>query len=71
MPALGLFAAPRLSLVAASRGYSLLVCVFLIAVAPLVAEHGLWGMWASVVESRELGSYISWAPEHRCSSCDA
>ena len=31
-------------------GYSLVaVCRFLIAVASLVVEHGLWSVWASVV----------------------
>ena len=39
-----------LSLVAASRGYSLVaVSTLLIAVVSLVAEHGLEGEWASVV----------------------
>ena len=71
MAALGLFAAPRLSLVAASRGYSSLVCGFLVAVARLVAKHGLLGTWASEVVSCELSSYISRALEHRLSSCDA
>ena len=42
LPALGLVAACRLSLVAASRGYSLvMVCRLLTEVASLVAEHGL------------------------------
>ena len=41
-----------LSLAAARGGYSLdVMCGFLIAVASLVAEHGLSGVWASVVAS--------------------
>ena len=40
----------RLSLVAASRGYTLgAVHRLLIVGASLAAEHGLWGAWASVV----------------------
>ena len=35
-------AARRLSLVAASGGYSVVVCGLLIAVPSLVAEHRLW-----------------------------
>ena len=48
------FAAVRgLSLVAASRGYSLaVVCGFLVAVASPVAEHRLYGFQASVVAAR-------------------
>ena len=43
-------AACRLSPAAVSRGYSLVVgCRLLTAVAPLVVEHSLQGMWASVV----------------------
>lgn len=38
----------KLSLGAENKGYSLVVHGFLIVVAPLVSEHGLWGMWASV-----------------------
>ena len=35
------------SLVVATGGYILSVVLrFLIAVASLVAEHGLWGVWA-------------------------
>ena len=37
------------SLVAASRGYSLVAVQGLIALASLVAEHELLGVWASVV----------------------
>ena len=44
-----------LSLVAASRGYSLVaVSTLLIAVVSLVAEHGLLGKWASVVAAHGL-----------------
>ena len=44
----GFFAVFRLSLVAASRGHSLVtVHRLLIAVASIVAEHGLWGTWVS------------------------
>ena len=47
------------SLVAASRGYSLLVAhkLLLIAVASLVAEQGLQGVWASVLVARSFSSY--------------
>ena len=39
--------AQRLSLVAESRGYSLVAVLgLLIAAASLVAKHGLWGMCA-------------------------
>ena len=45
-----------LSLVVASGGYSLISgCGLLIAVASLVAEDGLQGMWASVVDTLGLG----------------
>ena len=38
------------SLVLESRGYSLVAVLrLLVAVASLVAEHGLWVTWASVV----------------------
>ena len=47
------------SLVAARRGYSLLVAhkLLLIAVAFLVAEQGLQGVWASVLVARSFSSY--------------
>jgi len=45
-------------------------CGLLIAVASLVAEHWLWGPWASVVLARELSSCGSWALEHKLSGCD-
>ena len=39
-----------LSLVAASRGYSLVVVPSLLtAVASLIAEHGLYGTWAQML----------------------
>ena len=45
----------RLSLVAASRGYSLVVvCQLLVVVASLVAEHGLQAYKASVVAAPGL-----------------
>ena len=45
------------------------VCRLLIAVASLVAEHGLQGTQASVIVARGLSSCSSWAPEHRLDSC--
>ena len=47
----GLFiAVHRLSLAVASRGSSLVVmCGLIIVVVSFVAEHGLWGVWASVL----------------------
>ena len=51
-------------------GYSLVVdSATLIVVASLVAEHGLWGMWASTVMGRGLSGCGFWALEHRLSSC--
>ena len=45
----------QLSLVVEGRGYSLVVVhEFLIAVASLIAEWGLSGMWASVVAAQKL-----------------
>ena len=45
------------SLVAASRGYSLIeVHGLLIVVAALVAEPGLWGLWAPVAVVQFPGS---------------
>ena len=50
-------AASGLSQVGASTGYSSLRCAgFLIVVASLVAEHGLYGTQASVVAARRLSS---------------
>ena len=60
------------SLVASSRGYSVvMVCRFLIAVASLVAEHRLWGTQASAVAAQGLNSCSSWALKYMLSSCDA
>ena len=42
----------------------------LIAVAPLAAEHGLSGMWASVAEARGLSSCGSQVLELRLNSYD-
>ena len=54
-----------LSLVAASRGCSLVaVRGLLIVMGSLVAEHGLQGMQASVVEVPGLHSCSSQALEH-------
>ena len=39
-------ASRRLSLVRASRGYSLIAHGLIIAMASLVVEHRLWGAWA-------------------------
>ena len=48
------------SLVVVSRGYSLIAiagnCIAT-AMASLVAEHRLWGAWASVVGALGLSSY--------------
>ena len=50
----------RLSLVAASRGYSLVaVHRILIAVASLVVEHRLLGARASVAEAHELSCPVA------------
>ena len=60
------------SLVAASRGYSLVaVRGLLIAAASLVAEHRLWGTRASAAEAPGLCSCSSQALEHRLNSCGA
>ena len=49
------FAECSLSLVLASRGYSLVeMHWFLILLASFIAEHGLQGMWASVVTGLRL-----------------
>ena len=54
---LGLCFCMGFSLVAMSRGYSLLAVLgFLIAVVSLVAEHKLWRVQASVVVSHRLSS---------------
>ena len=48
-----------------SGSYSLVkVCRFLIALASLIAGHGLQSVWASVVVARGLGSCGSQAIEH-------
>ena len=48
-------AAKGFSLVAPSRGHSLVAMLgLLIAVASLVAEHGLWSARASVIAARGL-----------------
>ena len=63
------FAACGLSLVALSRDCSPVVRGLPIVVVSLVAEHGLYGTWASVVAARGLRSCCSAALEHRLSSC--
>jgi len=58
MAVLCLCGCTSLSLVAASRGYSLVgVLGLLSAVASLVVEHGLEGSQASVVAMREPNSW--------------
>ena len=58
------------SLVVASRGYSMVaVCWLLIAVASLVAEHGILGAQASAVVLHGLSSCRFWSLEHRLNSC--
>ena len=58
------------SLVALSGGYSLVVMLgLLIAVASLVAEHGLSGARTSVVVAHGLNEFRFLALEHRLSSC--
>ena len=59
MAVLGFCGCLGFSLVAESRGYSLVeVCRLFIVVASFVEEHGLWGL-------QQCGSQ---APEHRLSS---
>ena len=60
-----------LSLVAVSGGYSVAAHGLLIAVASLVVEHRLQGVWTSVVVTRGLSSCGLRALEHRLSSCGA
>ena len=71
MDHIGLCCCVDFSVVAESRGCSLVVIPrLLIVVTSLFAEHGLWGVWASVVVAREL-SNSSRPLEHRLSSCGA
>ena len=52
--------------------YSLVeVCRRLLVGAFLFAEHGLWGVWASVVLTHGLITGASWALEHRLNSWGA
>ena len=63
---LGLPCCSGFSLVAASRGYTLVaVHSPLTVVSSLVSEYGLQGMWASVVAAHGLSCCGSWALEHR------
>ena len=67
---LGLCCRTGLSLVVASRGYSLVAaCRLLSAVAFLVVEQGLYGMWTLVAAARGLSICGSWALELWLSSC--
>ena len=67
---LGLPCCGDFSLVVVSGCYSLVVVRgLLIAVASLVAEHGLQGSWASVVAAWGLSICGSWALEHRLNIC--
>ena len=67
---LGLHCCAGFSLVAASRGYSLVtVHKLLIVVASLVVEPGLQGVQTSVAVARGLCSCSSQALEHRLNSC--
>ena len=62
-----LLCSEAISLVTVTGGYSLVVVHgLLIALASLVAEHGLWGTWASVAVSYRLSSCGSQSLE--CSS---
>ena len=66
------FIAAPFSLAAASRSNSpVAVHRFPMVMAPLVAEHTLWGTQASVVAARVLRSCGSLALGHRLSSCGA
>ena len=69
LAALNLHCCTGFSLVAASGGYPVVVMYGLIAVASLVAEHRLQGMWASVAVAGGLSSCSSQALEHRLNSC--
>ena len=65
---LGLRCSSGFSLVVAKQGYSLaVVCGFLIAMASLVVEQGLWGTQASAVAAPGLQSTGSIAVAHRLS----
>ena len=65
MPRWVFIAAQAFFLIAVSGSYSLVkVCRLLIALASLIAGHGLQSVWASVVVARGLGSCGSQAIEH-------
>ena len=56
----------------AEQTFSLVaVLMLLVAVGSLVAEHGPWGMWASVVVAHGLSSCSSQALEHWLGICGA
>ena len=62
---LGLCCRTGFSLVVGSWGHSpAMVCELLIAVASLVAEHGLWGPQASEAALQGLSHCGSWALAH-------
>ena len=50
---------------------SVAVCGLLLEVASLVADHGLYGMWTSVVSPHGLSSHGSQALEHRISHVES
>ena len=59
-------------LIAVSGSYSLAkVCRLLIALASLIAGHGLQSVWASVAVAHGLSSCGSQAIEHRLNRCGA
>ena len=72
MAVLDLHCCVDFSLVAVSRGSSAVVVHgFLIALASLLVEHGLWDVQASAVGALGLSSWGSWAAQHRLSNCGA
>ena len=48
---------------------SVAVCGLLLAVASRDADHGLYGMWTSIVSPHGLSSHGSQALEHKLSRC--
>ena len=60
---LGLCSCMDFSLVVMSGGYSLA------AQGLLIAEHRLWGTWASATRTRGLSNGGAWVLAHRCNSC--
>ena len=70
MAVLGLIAAGRLSLVASSGSFSLVVFQHLLIVSSL-AEHGLWGAWGAEGVACRLGCSAACGmfPDQELSSC--